>query len=75
LRAKFRRSLGTHRFQRAVVGKGVLIGIRHSEGASLASSDYSLQSRVSGLGRASGLPWGLHPRLHAGSDAYPGSFR
>ena len=31
-RRRRRKSLGTHRFQRAVMGKDVLIGIRHDRG-------------------------------------------
>src|SRR5262245_8569616 len=40
--------------------------------ASLASSNYRLQSRASDPKPAAGLQWVFRPRLHAGSDAYPG---
>jgi hypothetical protein len=68
------RALGTRRFQRAVMGKDILIEIRRLEGASPAQGGYRLQSSASGPESAKGLQWIFHPRLRAGSDAYPGSF-
>jgi len=50
-------TLGTHRFQRAVVGKDVSIGIGFPGVASLTSSDYRLQSRTSDPKRAAGHQW------------------
>jgi hypothetical protein len=48
------RARGTRRFQRAVMGKGVLIGIERHEVATLAPSDYHLQSRASWPEHAAG---------------------
>jgi Holliday junction resolvasome RuvABC DNA-binding subunit len=53
--------LGAHRFQRAVVGKDALIGVRYPEVASLALNDFRLQSCASRPERAARLQWIFHP--------------
>jgi hypothetical protein len=53
------------------MGKDVFIEIRRLEGASPAQGGYRLQSSASGPERAKGIQWIFHPRLRAGSDAYP----
>jgi len=65
--------LGARRFQRAVLGKDVLIEIIHPEIASLASSDYRLRSCAPVPERDAGLRLAFHPRLRAGSGAHPGA--
>jgi len=71
--ASCREPLGTHRFQRAVVGKCLLVRIRRPPKSPCLCRVFHLRSCASGPKRAVGLQWVFHSRLHAGSDAYPGA--
>jgi hypothetical protein len=75
MRKSFARNLGTHRFQRAVSAKGVLIGRGSSEAISLDSTHYYPQPRATISKRDERLPLLYYLLLRAGSDAYPGSSR
>ena len=68
-----RKSLGTHRFKRAVVEKGVLIGIISPPKSSRMCWAIIVCARAHPAQARCGHPMSLLPETARWSDAYPGA--